>query len=148
MELRELTAEDLPEVFQVRTSVTENAVTMDELRDRYGVTLESVGEALKGDIQGWVYCESVAIAGFIMVNRQTAEILVLAVLPSYENRGIGRTLLQHAEQWLIDQGHRKLWLKTAAEPAFRAYGFYQHLGWQASGQITDREELFTREISE
>jgi len=54
---------------------------------------------------------------------------VIAVLPDYENRGIGAELLSRVEDWLWSAGWEQIWLTTDLNPALRAYGFYQRQGW-------------------
>jgi GNAT superfamily N-acetyltransferase len=62
------------------------------------------------------------------------------VLPIFEGRGVGRCLMQQAEEWLWSQGIEQIWLLTGNDPELRAYGFYLHLGWipvgvEADGQV-------------
>lgn len=64
-----------------------------------------------------------------MGNQQTGEMWVIAVLPDYENRGVGRRLLTLVEDWLWSTGWKALWLTTAPDENFRAVGFYRRLGW-------------------
>jgi GNAT superfamily N-acetyltransferase len=64
-----------------------------------------------------------------MGDRDTGEITVLAVLPGYERRGIGRTLMGLASMWLFSTGHDELWLTSNSDPSVRAHRFYLHLGW-------------------
>ena len=48
------------------------------------------------------------------------------------------------EDWLFAAGNDKVWLYTSAEPNFRAYQLYLHLGWQATGELEEDEELFVK----
>jgi len=59
-----------------------------------------------------------------MADRSTGELLVIALLPEYEGRGIGGQLMQHAEVWLAQSGCTRAWLTTDLD-----YGFYRHRGW-------------------
>lgn len=145
--IREMTADDLPAVFAVRTATIENAITMEQLA-QYGITIETLTEALSTDAKGWVDIVSGKITGFVMGNSSTAELEVLAVLPEYEQQGIGAALLTHLQQWLFENGHEKIWLKTTPDKSMRAYGFYQHFGWQPTGKIDGEDEVFVLERKE
>ena len=79
-----------------------------------------------------------------MGDKSSGELTGLALRPEFEGRGIGKLLLQQVQGWLFANGHQELWLVTSAEPSFRAYGFYQSQGWQATGEINeDEDEKFT-----
>ena len=64
-------------------------------------------------------------------------VLVLALLPEFENRGIGRQLLQDVVSLSRDAGHSRLFLACSADPRSRSHGFYRHLGWKATGEIDE-----------
>ncbi len=139
--LREMTPDDLAEVFEVRTATIENAISMEQLQ-QYGITIESLTIALQTDVKGWVDVASNKITGFVMGNSSTAELEVLAVLPEYDRRGIGAALLMQMQAWLFSNGHKRIWLKTTPDKSLRAYGFYQHFGWQPTGEIDGEDEIF------
>lgn len=67
-----------------------------------------------------------------MGNYENSEVTVIAVLPEYENQGIGGLLLAEVENWLISKGCDEIWLTTDIDVDLRAYGFYKRLGWQDS----------------
>jgi ribosomal protein S18 acetylase RimI-like enzyme len=54
---------------------------------------------------------------------------VIAVLPEYEGKGIGRKLLELVQDWLFESND-KLWLQTEDNSNNRAYGFYLRMGWE------------------
>jgi GNAT superfamily N-acetyltransferase len=60
------------------------------------------------------------------------ELWAINVAPEAWARGLGRLLLQAAEQALRDAGHREavLWVVAANQ---RARRFYEHAGWYADG---------------
>lgn len=129
MSIRQVTAADIPALFYVRPRTRENALTIDELRV-LGITPESVAAWLEGSTNGWLWETSAGdVAGFCMADRSTGELLVIALLPEFEGRGIGGQLMQHAECWLAQSGCRRAWLTTDLDPTLRAYGFYRHRGW-------------------
>ena len=75
--------------------------------------------------------------GFSIADLSNRTIMGLFVRPEYHGEGIGKRLLQIAENWLWEGLERDnqnivndiIWLTTSNNPKFRAYGFYQHVGW-------------------
>jgi ribosomal protein S18 acetylase RimI-like enzyme len=65
--------------------------------------------------------------------RETGEIQVVAILPAFEKRGIGRELLDRTSKELAKLGHARLFLGCSPDPASRSYGFYRRLGWRSTG---------------
>lgn len=58
-----------------------------------------------------------------------AHIFLLYVMPDYRRQGIGKALMQFAEQWAIKRGDRQIGLQVflANQPALN---LYQQLGYQ------------------
>lgn len=139
--IRAMTVSDLRAVFDIRVAVKENAITLERLKD-LDVTVESLGAALDTESKGWVFVESDEILGFVMGNGENAEVYVLAVLPGHEKKGIGAALMKVVQNWLFSLGHNQLWLKTTPNKSFRAYGFYQRLGWRPTGEFDGEDEKF------
>lgn len=135
-----MTVSDLPKVFSVRVSTIENSVTMQELEEEYELTPESLAAAMLLNIRGWVCEIDDRIAGFAMGDNESGEMTVIAVLPEYEQRGIGRRLLAKVRDWLFQSGHDEIWLVTTQDASFRAYGFYLSQGWTATGEYIEEEE--------
>jgi GNAT superfamily N-acetyltransferase len=73
--------------------------------------------------------DSGQIVAFSMADRETGEFLVIAVLPEYEGKGVGGTLMFLAEEWLAASGCKRAWLSTDLDTTLRAYGFYCKRGW-------------------
>jgi GNAT superfamily N-acetyltransferase len=70
------------------------------------------------------------------------EVLVLAMLPDFEGRGIGATLLSRVVEWLRSFNPARVWLSASSDPATRAYGFYRAAGWRPIGEIdTNGDEI-------
>jgi GNAT superfamily N-acetyltransferase len=132
---REISARDLDELFVVRAATRQNAMSKERLAE-LGITPASIGAALAaGTTKGWVgVCDS-RIVGFCMGDRVNGEVLVLAVLPDFEGRGIGSTLLSTAVDWLRSFNPPRVWLGASADPQTRSYGFYRAAGWRPVGEI-------------
>lgn len=142
-----MTPADLPQVFDVRVSTLENTITLSRLTE-LGITPDSLTTALQNSAKGWVCEVEEKIVGFVMGDKSSAELTVLALRPEFEGRGIGKRLLQQVQGWLFANGHQELWLVTSPEPTFRAYGFYQSQGWQPTGEIDeDEDEKFVLQAS-
>ncbi|BCL75351.1 N-acetyltransferase GCN5 [Jeongeupia sp. HS-3] len=141
MHFRETRVDDLPELFALRAQTRENALSIEELAG-YGITPESSAETLRaGSVKGWLCEVDGRIVGFASGDRDSGEMLVLAVLPDHEGCGIGQALLQHVVGWLQSLGHARIWLVANPDPAVRAHGFYRHCGWHATGEIINGEEV-------
>jgi GNAT superfamily N-acetyltransferase len=129
--LREATAADLPGISRVRTSVRENLLTVEQLRER-GITNESVAASFLQDSKGWVAEREGEIVAFAIADRATKSIFALFVLPDYEGQGVGGLLLDRALRWLRENGATCVWLTTG--PGTKAAGFYERRGWVATGR--------------
>jgi len=49
--------------------------------------------------------------------------------------------MELVQSWLFSLGHRELWLLENPDPAIRAYGFYRSLGWSATGELRDGQQI-------
>ena len=111
--------------------VKENVLTMEDLVKR-GITETKVIEKINGSYRGWLCeCDGVVV-GFAMGDSATGEMWVIAVLPEYEGREIGRRLLHLVQEWLFSF-HDELWLTTEDNPSNRAYRLYIRAGWKKAG---------------
>lgn len=125
---REIRADDIPSLFEVRTATRENRYSLEEL-ERLGITPRSVGCMLGATHRGWLCEEAGSAVGFAMGDGSTGEMWVIAVLPSHEGMGIGSRLLRLVEGWLASEGWREAWLTTDEDTSLRAHGFYLSEGW-------------------
>jgi GNAT superfamily N-acetyltransferase len=130
---REATGADLPGISRVRTSVVENALTIEQLEER-GITNASVAASFLADSKGWVALQGDEIVAFSIADRATRSIFALFVLPAHEGRGIGSRLLDLALAWLRKNGAAEVWLTTAT--GTKAAHFYERRGWRRSGMGT------------
>jgi hypothetical protein len=77
---REATGADVPGISRVRTSVVENALTVEQLEER-GITNASVAASFLTDSKGWVALQEEEIVAFSIADRATQSIFALFVLP-------------------------------------------------------------------
>jgi GNAT superfamily N-acetyltransferase len=127
---REATSADLPGITRVRTSVVENALTIEQLEER-GITEASVAASFLIDSKGWVALQGDEIVAFSIADRATQSIFALFVFPGYEGRGIGSRLLNLALGWLWQNDAARVWLTTG--PGTKAVRFYENRGWTCTG---------------
>lgn len=88
-----------------------------------------------GSVPGHVAEVAGRMVGYCFGDRHSGEIMVLALLPEWENHGIGKALLARMIEDFRRWGFARLFLGCAAEPALRSHGFYRHLGWRPTGAI-------------
>ena len=137
---RAIAPSDVPALFVVRTAARENPFSLEALR-AIGITEASVREKLASIHRGWLAEVGGRIVGFAMGDSATGELLVVAVLPAHEGRGIGRTLLTLVQDWLWSNGWSELWLTTGPEKTTRAFHLYCRLGWRDCGLSNGQRRL-------
>lgn len=140
--LRAAGPSDVPVLFDVRLSVTENAMTREELAAA-GVTPESVATALGADACAWLADVGEKAAAFAMADRQEGCVFAMFVRPGFEGRGLGRALMAEAERCLF-RDHGTIWLNTGADADLRAHGFYRRLGWRMAGPAGNGEVRYEK----
>ena len=135
LEFRPATPGDIAECVVLRGMTRENAVPAERLAS-VGITVESWAEDVRADsLPGYVCTDAGTIAGYCFGDKASGEIVVLALLPAYENQGIGRHLLELMVDHLRTLGHQRLYLGCSSDPRTRSHGFYRHLGWTSTGAI-------------
>ncbi|MBY4888388.1 GNAT family N-acetyltransferase [Pantoea sp. DY-15] len=117
-------------MFDVRTSVIENHLSREEMR-QMGITESVLGDMVEKSLSAWVATENNKIIGFSIIFPDEGCLFAAFVLPEYEGKGIGRRLVMLAEQELF-QHHEIPWLET--DKNSRSAKFYMQLGW---GNETD-----------
>ncbi|EHK64621.1 GNAT family N-acetyltransferase [Achromobacter arsenitoxydans] len=133
-------AQDVAACIDIRGKTRENAFSEQDLA-AVGVTLESWGAAVRdGALPGYVATVQGRICGYCFGDRETGEIVVLALLPEYEGRGAGKTLLGLVIRDLKELGFTRLFLGCATDPAVRSHGFYRRLGWRSTGTFDDAND--------
>jgi len=113
---------DITDMHRVRMAVLENTLSDSSLisQQDYERYLTEIGV-------GWVVEEAHEILGFAIGRLTDGNIWALFVMPSAEQRGIGRLLHQAMVSHLFSSGLTELWLSTT--PKTRAEGFYLRHGW-------------------
>ena len=127
---REAMAADMLGISDVRQSVIENPLSVEQLAAR-GITNESVAASFLADSKGWVAVADGRIVGFSIADRKVRSLFALFVRPECERRGAGGRLYDLALQWLWDNGADRVWLTTSA--GTKAAAFYERRGWTATG---------------
>jgi GNAT superfamily N-acetyltransferase len=131
---RETLPSDIEGLFSVRARTREYPISEEGLAS-IGVTTESIAKQMaSGREKGWVCLHGSTLVGFCNGDAETGEVLVLAVLPDYERRGIGTYLLARVVEWLRSVGSDTVWLAASPDTRIRAHGFYRSLGWRPNGK--------------
>ncbi len=124
---------DAVDCVAMRGKTRQNPASEEQLRS-IGITAKSWGENIaSGALPGHVCTVDGHIVGYCFGVRATGEIQVLAILPDFEDRGIGRELLKRTVEDLVEFGHERVFLGCSTDPQSRSYGFYRHLGWRPTG---------------
>jgi ribosomal protein S18 acetylase RimI-like enzyme len=138
---RKAIPDDAKQCIDIRGKTRQNALSVEQLA-KLGVTYESWAKGiLEGTFYGYVCEVNGVMAGYCFGETKSGEILVLVVLPQFENLGLGRELLNRVVVYLKSENFSKLFLYCSPYPESRSYGFYRRLGWLSSGKIENNEEL-------
>ena len=133
LKIRPATPRDIAACIEIRGRTRENAVSATRLAE-LGITEASWSTQVRqGDLPGFV-AEDGGLVGYCFGDAGTGEIVVLALVPSHEDRGIGRQLLALTVAHLKSLGHSRLFLGCSDDPSHRSYGFYRRLGWLPTGE--------------
>lgn len=133
IEFRVARLADVEGIFHVRTAVTENAMTLQQLEEME-ITYSSVVEMIAEARCAWVAVDAQSIVGFSMIIPEDGCVFAVFVLPAYEGKGIGTRLLKAAEDELFKE-HEAIWLET--EKATRGAEFYRRMGWRNEINVGD-----------
>lgn len=121
-EYRRARSADIPAMSRIRLSVRENV-----LSDPKRVTAQMYEDYLEKDGRGWVAEIGGEIAAFCYADKNDGSIWALFVDPEKEGRGLAKTLLHLAVDWIFEIGHASAKLDTGAHT--RADRFYALQGW-------------------
>ena len=138
--IRDAAKEDIPAIFEVRTSVRENHMSVERMAE-IGITNETIRRALHKEPCIWVAVDGDHIVGFSMGDVADACLFAAFVRPEWEGQGIGRRLMERAEAFLFER-HSSIWLQT--DGSSRAAGFYERLGWKRMQDMETGEARFEK----
>lgn len=138
--------EDIEALFSIRTSVTQNHLSREELA-KMGITPESLHELISAEPCAWLAEVEGVAAGFSMADQEEGSVFAMFVRPEFEGRGLGRMLMERAEEALFRK-HRTIWLVTSAASEVRANGFYRKLGWQPVAVLEGGDLRYEKRASE
>jgi GNAT superfamily N-acetyltransferase len=130
---RTATSTDIDAMSLVRRTVRENVLSNPAriTRQMYEDYLDELG-------RGWVCEMNRCVIGFSYAIKEDHSIWALFVLPEYEGRGVGKTLLKLATDWLFEIGAERVVLSTEANT--RADRFCLAQGW-TRGEMKDVVEV-------
>jgi len=132
---RKAVPEDAAMCIAIRGRTRENAFSAEALQ-ALGITVESWAEGIRdGSFPGYVAVAAGQMTGYCFGERDSGEIIVLAMLPSHEGAGTGKALLQLVVDDFRKRGFTSLFLGCSSDPQARSYGFYRHLGWTSTGAL-------------
>jgi GNAT superfamily N-acetyltransferase len=127
--------QDIAACIDLRGKTRENAVSVERLKS-LGVTHESWSRGVAdGVLPGHVCLDEGRLVGYCFGDSTTGEVVVLALLPDWEGRGIGKYLLNRIVRDFTRLGFQRLFLGCSSDPKVRSYGFYRHLGWRSTGTL-------------
>jgi len=137
---RSAVSEDIAACIELRGQTRENSVSAERLR-ALGVTHQSwSGGVAAGSLPGHVCLDEGKIIGYCFGDRATGEVVVLALLPAWEGKGIGKCLLGMVIEDFTRLGFQRLFLGCSSNPEVRSYGFYRHLGWRSTGTLDAHQD--------
>jgi GNAT superfamily N-acetyltransferase len=103
----------------------------EEARDRLTTILDKQDHAMlvaetpiKG-LLGWIH----VFAKYLPVADPYAEVSGLVVYEPFRSKGVGKALIQAAEEWTLNHGFHTLLIRSNTIRS-GAYEFYTHIGYQ------------------
>lgn len=135
--IRDVALDDVPACTDVRGKTRDNPASAEFLVS-IGFSNENTQQLLMdGKMIGSVSEFQEKVVGFCYADPESGEIIVLALLPEHEGKGVGKALLQDVVSKMRVLGHNRLWLAASPDPNVRAHGFYRHLGWVFTGKVDE-----------
>ena len=137
---------DIEALFSIRTSVIQNHLSREELA-AMGITPDSLRELIVSEPCAWIAETDGTPAGFSIPDLAEGSVFAMLVRPEFEGRGLGRLLMQCAEESLFRR-HGVIWLVTSAADEVRANGFYRKLGWRPAGPLEGGDWRYEKQAPE
>ncbi|MCD9085737.1 GNAT family N-acetyltransferase [Stenotrophomonas sp. SY1] len=140
--VRPANASDVEALFDIRTSVTQNHLSREQMA-QMGIDAETLTAMLSAGPCAWLAeVEGLPVA-FSMIDLDDACLFAVFVRPGHEGRGLGSAVLAPAEAALFAQ-HARIWLSTDGREEIRANGFYRRHGWQVVAQLQDGDVRYEK----
>ena len=140
--IRPMRSEDAAEVAQLTTQLGYPA-TEEEIRRRYDLIKNRsdgrlfVAQHAGTAVVGWVHVQEL----YMLESDARAEIFGLVVADSARGTGVGRRLIEAAEEWATTRGLRVMGLRSN-NLRTDARGFYEHLGYK----VTKTQNAFRKTL--
>jgi N-acetylglutamate synthase-like GNAT family acetyltransferase len=133
--IRKADTNDIPAIQLLFQELTGSPISMDDVLNRLQFVQESSIDSL------FVYEHQQNISGLLAFrirenieeNSRFGEISVLVMHPKYRNRGIGKKLMEYAEQLAQKQHCIGTWLVSGFGREEKAHTFYTSLGYKTTG---------------
>lgn len=140
---------DTDACIELRGQTRENAFSVAAL-GAVGITAASWRAGIEqGRALGHVGLHDERLVGYCFGDASTGEILVLAVLPEFEGRGIAKRVLRDTVRDLQARGHARLFLACSADRRHRSHGFYRRMGWASTDTFdANRDEILEYVVDE
>ena len=126
---------DTEGIFEVRTSVKENYLSREEM-EQMEITESVVTDMIDESRCAWVAVDDGKVIGFSMILPDEGCLFAAFVLPEYEGKGVGGSLVKLAEQEVFKH-HKTVWLET--DKNSRAAKFYMRLGWVKKENVSESD---------
>jgi len=69
---------------------------------------------------------------------ESADLYWIAVDPAHQGFGVGRTLLEASEEWLVEAGRPRVWVETAGRDQYApTRAFYRACGYRIAAELAD-----------
>lgn len=140
MFIRKATPADIPALFEIRTSVRENHLSLAELA-ALGITPATLADMLDGDGRGWVAEASGQVLAFAMANAAEATVFAPLRPPRPRRPRPGPPADARSGALAV---RARLRGNLASNREVRANGFYRRLGWLEGGVEEDGQVRFIK----
>lgn len=135
IQIRSATQNDIELIFDIRTAVTENHLSKEQLTE-LGITDLAILALIEQQSSVWIAEFEQRGCGFAIADQEEGCVFAMFVYPEAEGKGIGKALLEKVEHILFQQ-FSEIWLETDGHS--RAFSFYSRQGWYVQEYLEDRD---------
>ena len=104
-------------------------------------TTADIGNLINENECTWIAEAEGVNMGFAVADAEDGSVFALFVRPEWENKGVGKLLLERLEAFLFSR-HEMLWLET--DGCSRAAGFYARQGWTRAAELENGDARFEK----